>query len=564
MLRLGLSSLAVLSCLALTAACEQRAPGGTMGASGGAATGGSGGSAGTGAPLDCAQAPVPRAPLRRLTRFEYNNTVRDFLGVTSRPADSLPGEELGNGFGNDADVLGVSRLLIDGYRGVAAQLAKQVTADPATTVAFAGCDPAQLGEDACAQSFLGRFLARAFRRPAEPPELAVYTAAFARGRELGGDFASGIRLVVERALQTPQFLYRVELGEPVDAARLLARPGPYEMATRLSYLLWGSLPDQALFDAAAQGGLATKEGVLAQAQRMLGDPRAREVVGYFHGMLLGIRGLDHLERNAEFYPTYQPGLGALFRQETELFLDDVVWNGGGDLRSIFTAPYSFVNGPLAQYYGIAGVSGDAFQRVDVNPAQRQGLLTQASILALTTPGSRTDPVVRGKWVFSKLLCGVVGDPPPNVPKLPEPEPGLSVRDRLAMHRDDNACRGCHQLMDPIGFGFEHYDGAGLWRETDNGLPVDDSGEIVTHDVAGPFKGLLELGQKLGSSRDVRDCFVGHWLTYAYGRVETEQDVCTRSALEAALEQAQGNVKALLVALTQTDAFLYRPLVEAGK
>jgi hypothetical protein len=483
--------------------------------------------------------------------------------VTTRPADALPGEELGTGFGNEADSLGVSRLLVDGYRSIAEQIAKDKTADAATAIATAGCDPAALGEAACSQAFISEFLGRAFRRPPTPEDLTAYQSTFDSARSIAGDFASGLGAVIARALQAPQFLYRVELGETVDAAKNLARPSPYEMASRLSYLLWGSMPDEALLSAAREGKLGSAEGVRAEATRMLDDARARDVVRYFHGMLLGTRGIDHMERDAEYYPSFKSGMGALFRQETEAFLDDVIWNGSGDLTGIFTAPYTFVNGALAAFYGLPDVTGNDFQKVMLDPSRRAGLLTQASILTVTTPGSRTDPVVRGKWIYTKFLCGKVGDPPPNVPKLPEPTPGQSVRDRLAMHRESEACRGCHRLMDPIGFGFEHYDGVGLWRDQDNGLPVDDSGEIVGTDVAGPFQGVVELGQKLAESRDVRSCFVGNWLTFAYGRAETPADACSRRSLEKAFAESGGNIKALLLELTQTDAFLYRPTVVPG-
>jgi hypothetical protein len=509
----------------------------------------------------CDTQSVPRAPLRRITRFEYNNSVRDLLLVTSRPADVLPGEPLGTGFGNDADAVTTSHQLADGYRTIAQQIAQGVTADASAAANVAGCDPVVTGEEACRQQFLSSYLLRAFRRPPSAEEITAYGGAFTQGQTLGGDFASGVRAVVERSLQSPQFLYRIELGEPVDAARNLGRPTAYEMATRLSYFLWGSMPDAALFDAAQQGKLNSKEGVLAEAQRMLGDDKAKASLLYFHTMLFGTSGLDHLERDASAYPAFKPGMGVLFRQETERFLDDVVWSGAGDLATIFTAPYTFVNGPLATFYGIPNITGDGFQKVNLDVTRRSGLLTQASILTLTTPGTRTDPVVRGKWVYTKILCGAVGDPPLDVPPLPEPVPGQSVRERLALHRQAPACQGCHALMDPLGFGFEHFDGVGLWRDQENGVAVDDSGEVPESvDVAGPFNGVVDLAQKVAESADVRDCYASRFLNFAYGRAITPEDACSQATVETTFEQAQGNIKQLMLAVTQTEGFLLRPLV----
>jgi hypothetical protein len=217
-----------------------------------------------------------------------------------------------------------------------------------------------------------------------------------------------------------------------------------------------------------------------------------------------------------------------------------------------------VNSALASFYGLPAVAGDAFVKVNVDPAKRSGLLTQASILALTTPGSRTDPVVRGKWIYNNMLCRTVPDPPLNVPPVPEPTPGVTTRQRFEEHRNNDACRGCHLALDPIGFGFEHYDGVGLWRETENGLPIDDSGNVPNTDIAGDFKGAVELARKLGGSRDAQNCFVGKWLTFAYGRLETAQDACTRQSLQDAFAASGGDIKQLLIALTQTDAFLHGP------
>jgi hypothetical protein len=534
---------------------------------GGTAAGGSGGSSGTSGvggaagttpivQLDCSKPMAPRASMRRLTRFEYNNTVRDIFKITTRPADALPGEEVGNGFGNAADALGVSRLLIDGYRMVAHTIALQVAPDNATASSFAGC-PSPLNESTCSSKLIASLGLKAFRRPLEARETTSLTAIYTTGR-MSGDFAAGARAVIERILQSPQFLYRIEFGEAVDGSATLTRPTPHEMASRLSYLLWGSAPDQTLLDAAAAGKLRTKEEVLAEAQRLVADPRAKEIARFFHGQLYGIRGLDALVRDVNFYPTFKPGMGALMRQETEQFVDHVVWSGTGTFNELMTAPYTFVNSTLASFYGMPSVTGDAFTKVNVDTSKRLGLLTQASILALTTPGSRTDPVVRGKWIYNNMLCRTVPDPPKDIPPVPEPTPGVTTRQRFEQHRDNDACRGCHVMLDPIGFGFEHYDGVGLWRETENGLPIDDSGNVPDTDVAGDFRGAIELARKLGQSRDAQNCYVGKWLAYAYGRVETTQDACTRASLQDAFAAAGGNIRQLMVALTQTDAFLYGP------
>jgi hypothetical protein len=378
------------------------------------------------------------------------------------------------------------------------------------------------------------------------------------GKE-GTSHADGLKAVIEMTLQAPQFLYRAERGTAVAGQNVL-RPTSPEMATRLSYLLWGSMPDGPLLDKAMAGQLETKEQILAQAELMLQDPRARDVVRYFTTTLYGIAGLDGLERDAATFPAYDRSLGPLFRQETEHFIEDVVWNGASDFASLFNASYTFVNGPLAAFYGIPGVTGDQFQRVERDPAQRLGLLSHASVLASTTPGSRNDPVVRGKFIFEELFCGHVPSPPAGlVVKEPPADPTRTTRERFAAHRDQPACVGCHTMLDPIGYGLENFDGVGQWRDTENGKPIDASGVFPTElDVAGPFNGPVELAQKVASSQDARKCFSKKWLSFAYGRVLSDADACTQAQLENAFRDSGGNVKALLLAATQTDAFLYLP------
>lgn len=529
---------------------------------GAAATAGMAGMAGAGAggsaSVQCTQPSPGPAPIRRLTRFEYNNTVRDLLGDASFAGDRLPPELKGNGFSNDAASLTTTRVLVDAYRDIAVSLATQVTQDSAALAQLTTCDVATVGEEACARAFITDFGRKAFRRALSEPEAAALYAAYVAGKE-AATHPAGLKAVIEMALQSPQFLYRIELGVPLPGTAL-ARPTSSEMATRLSYLLWGSLPDVPLLDLAAADGLATAEQVRGQAELMLQDGKARDVVRYFTNTLYGIAGLAGLERNAEMFPSFTPSLGPLFRQETERFIADVIWNGAGDFATLFNAPYTFVNGPLAQFYGLTGVTGDDFQRVERDPTRRLGLLTHASVLAATTPGSRNNPVVRGKFIFEELFCGHVPSPPVglNVTEPPA-DPSRTTRERFTVHREMDACRGCHAMLDPIGFGLENFDGVGLWRDSENGKPIDASGELPEVDVAGPFTGPVELAQKIASSQDARACFAAKYLSFAYGRVPGEEDACSRQQLETAFLESGGNVKALLLAATQTDAFLYLPL-----
>jgi hypothetical protein len=524
-----------------------------------------GGSGSGGAPLDCTVPQPGEHPSQRLTRYEYTNTVRDLLGVTkvndSLPGDNLPPEQKGNGFSNDAAVITTTRLLVDAYSSTAAAIAKLATGD-ATALAKAtkNCDPKKTSEDACAEQFINDFGSRAFRRALDTDEHDAMTAVYKAGKA-GGAYADGISAVIEMVLQSPQYLYKVELGTP-SANPAVARPTSAEMATRLSYLLWGSIPDDALNAAAKADQLTTREQISAQATRMLDDPRAHGVITYFHDRLLGIDGLDTMQRDATAFPTYTPALGAAFRLETETFLDDLVFQGG-DFATMFTAKHTFMNGALAQFYGVPNITGTQFQKVDVNPAQRGGLLTQASILTAYTPGSHNNPVIRAKFVLQQILCSNVPDPPPALAamiKEPAFDPTTTTRQRFDAHANNAACAGCHVKLDGIGFGFEHFDPLGAWQQLDNGQAIDTSGHVLDTDAAGDFNGVLELEAKIAKSHDAQACYTGNWLNFAYGRTATAEDACTHQALNKALADANGNIKSLVLALAQTDAFLYRPLV----
>jgi len=554
--RLGLGAL-VLGCACYSGAGGQ-GDGGDDGSEGGSDAGD------TGEPI-CGDpdAVFPgRAPLRRLTRFEYNNTVRDLLGDDTLPANAFPSEEIGNGFGNDADAQSVSSLLAEQYAAVAEDVANRATISTTALSALTPCageivdttDPAT--EEACVRTFVEGFAMRAYRRPLEPGE-ADALVELQQAIRAESTFPVSLAAVIEAVLQSADFLYRVEHGVVDDAGR--RRPNGYEMATRLSYFLWGTMPDDELFAAAGSGELVTDEGVLAQASRMLDDERARPVVRHFFDNLLPISGLSQLERDPVRYPTYTAAIGALMRQETQTFLEREIFEGPGTWSAILTAPYSYMNGPLAQYYGITGVEGDEFQKVDLDTTQRLGLLLQAGVVAGTIHSNETNPVVRGSFLVQKMMCNVIPLPTGDVlaeVKPPDPDSGATARERYSQHSSDPACTPCHQLMDPVGLALENYDPVGLWRDTENGVTIDASGSVpgTNTTVDGP----VELVTAIAGAPQTHACFARNWSNFAYGRTLDANDDCTLAHIEQAFVDSEYDVRSLLLELTQTDAFLYLP------
>jgi hypothetical protein len=507
--------------------------------------------------LNCDAIEPGDAPIRRMTRAEYNNTVRDLLGDDSRPASSFVPEEEALGFNNQATSLGVTQLLAEQMMNAAEAISAKAVSDLSALMPY--CDPATAGEDACATMFIDRFGKRAFRRPVTPDEAARFFQLFAWGRATY-DFASGLGLVIQAMLQSPHFLYRVEMGMPDPVEADVVPLGPYEIASRLSYLIWNSMPDDDLFAAADAGELATKDQIAAQARRMLEHPRARQAVANFHSQWLKLTHIETVAKAQATYPLYHDGLRSLWKQETEAFLEHVVFDGEGDVATLLSAPYSMMNAELAAFYGVANPpSGEAFERVDLDPNERAGLLTQASLLAVNAKPNQSSPVHRGKFVREMLLCQLLPPPPNNVEiKPPEVKPGVTTRERFKEHSANPECASCHVLMDPIGFGFENYDGIGLWRDKDQGLPVDAGGALfATKDIDGTFNGAVELAKRLAESAEVRQCVATQWFRFGYGRAEGKTDACAMAEIQGAFAASGDNIKELLVGLTQTEAFLYR-------
>jgi hypothetical protein len=504
-----------------------------------------------------------RAPIRRLTRFEYNNTVRDLFGDTTQPANLLPPEELGNGFGNDADTISVSGLLAEQYGTVAEGVAARATATPEALARLAPCAGTLTPEteDACARTIIESLGPKVLRRPLAPGESdELMTLEQALRATADATFATAISGVIQAFLQSPEFLYRVELGVPDAARPELMRPSGDEMATRLSYFLWGTMPDDALREAARTGELLSDEGVLARAASMLDDPRSRPVIRFFFDNLLPISGLTDLQRDPALFPGFSSELGAAMREETQRFLEYEIFEGGGTWPSILTAPYTFVNGPLADFYGMAGVTGSEFVQAPLDTSQRLGLLTQASVMAGTVTTNRSNPVLRGSFVLNRLLCRNLALPTdPEVlamVQVPDDTTGATARERFSKHSSQTVCRSCHQYLDPIGFALENFDPIGQYRTEENGVTIDTSGMMPGADE--PITNAVDLARYLAESEDAQSCFALHWLEFAQGRSMGRDDMCTRRAVDAAFEESGYDVKQMLLSLTQTDAFLYYP------
>lgn len=517
------------------------------------------GAGGTGvvAPTTC-DTPYPnRAPIRRLTRFEYNSTVNALLGDATFPANSLPAELLGNGFGNDADEQPVSSFLVEQYSTIAGDIALRAT-QPDRIGAVVPCygTATEQTEEACARSFIEDFGKRAYRRPLESTEVEELLT-LERGIRASFPFETSLASVIEAVLQSPDFLYRPEFGVADAQYPELLRPSGYEMASRLSFLFWGTPPDDQLYQAAESGQLQSDAGVLAQATRLLDDPKARPVIEHFFDFYLPLNTLTDLSRDPVQFPTFNATIGSLMRKETQTFLEHEIFDGSGTWPGALTAPYTYVNEQLANFYGMTGVVGDEFQKVDVDVTKRLGLLTQGAIQAGTTISNFTNPVRRGVFLLRNIMCEDLPPPPEsfaNDIKPPDPESAATGRERYSMHSSTAVCAQCHHVMDPPGFALENFDAVGLWRDQENGVTIDASGQLDI--LPEPFDGPVELVTEIAASEQTQNCFAENWLNYAYGRTLDAGDACSVDAARSAFSQSGYNVKQLLLALTQTDAFLY--------
>lgn len=497
------------------------------------------------------------SPIRRLSAWEYDNTILDLLGDDTHPAAGFP-QEGGSGFDNNADVSAVTWLMAQKYMLASEDVAGRAVEDLGTLLP---CDPAgdAAVEHVCVEQWLDGFGPRAWRRPLTDYERDELLALFDELRATD-DLPTSLSMVLQALLQSPHFLYRVELGVPGEQGAAAVRLDDYEMASRLSYFLWGSMPDDELLDTAGAGGLSTPEDIETQARRMLDDPKARRMVEHFHEQWLGTIRLVSLDKDITEFPEWSPELSAKQVQEAAAFVDHVFFEGEGTLDELLTAPYTFVDAELAEFYGLPAPEGAGLQQVEgTGSMELSGILSLGGVLSAYSKANMTDPIKRGLFVREHLLCQIPPPPPDDVPLLPPVlDDDSTTREQFEQHRADPACAACHTLFDPIGFGFENYDAVGRWRTTENGFPIDASGELNGMDNGGEFDGVHAMGQKLAASDDVAECVTRQWFRFTYGRTESaEADACNMDTLTATFAESGHDLRELLVALTQTDAFLFR-------
>ena len=649
---------------------------------------------------DCDHPDPGRVTLRRLNRAEYNNTIRDLVGVDFKPADDFPADDSGYGFDNIGDVLALPPILLEKYLAAAekvldaAILTDETANQPrqkfeaekmhstakggvykgwalsldregeiARHVDFAedgeyifrarafgqqaGPDPARMEfrldykplkivdvkavesapgiyqvrfktkagshriaaayinnylnpndpdpenrdrnllidwveiigpikapplspaykqifisqptpttTNICARTIVNDFTRRAYRRPVAESDIDRLMKFFAMAQSDGESFEQSIKLTLQAVLVSPHFLFHEEVrpgaGEPKSVQPL----DDFALASRLSYFIWSSLPDDELFVQASRGTL--RKNLEGQVKRMLKNPKSSALVENFAGQWLQLRTLKTVTPDPDQFPTFDESLRAAMQKETELFFEDIL-RADDSVLNLLDAKYTFLNERMARHYGIAGIKGDEFRRVSLKDTPRGGILTHASVLTITSNPTRTSPVKRGKWILENILGTPPPPPPPEVPVLSETKEIVlsgSLRQRMEQHRANPKCASCHARMDPLGFGFENYDGVGAWRERDGKFPIDSSGNFFSGESfrnAGELKTILIKRKKDAFLR----CISEKMLTYALGRGLEFYDTCAVDEISKKLAKQGGKFSSLVCAIARSAPFQRR-------
>lgn len=497
--------------------------------------------------------------LRRLTRVEYDNTVRDLLGDTSRPAVAFPSDD-----SVVADLTQVSTLFFEKHEAAVEKMvndawAREVAGMQPATAKLMVC-PLKAGDTACARNIVTSFARKAWRRPVTAAELDPYFKLLDVAQMRGDDISVGVKLGLQTLLLAPEFLFRMELDARAGSRNLTA----HELAVRLSYMLWSSTPDARLMEVADSGALLAPATLGSEMTRMLGDPKAMAFAENFVAHWLSLGSLAAAQPNPMLFPGFdEPMRHAMAGETIQLFR--AFLNEGHHIRDIVDADFSFVNDRLAKHYGLTLPTSNApagdLRRVSMPAGPRRGVLGHAGILTMTSGPTATSPVKRGKFVLSQLLCSKPPPPPPGADNLPkEAVEAKTERERLAIHRANPQCAACHALMDPIGLGLENFDFVGRHRtKYENGAAIDTSGQLVG---GGSFTTLEELRGLVKTDERIPACVAKQLFVYAIGRETAPSDECVQKSIVDRFA-GTGKLSDLLSALAGSPPFMQRRAESAG-
>ncbi len=543
-----------------------------------------------GATCNGSQPAVDYSPVRRISRVEYNNMVRDLLGDRTHPADPFVSEsplEFGVNFVANT-YTSVSPLILQQYVNAAEALAQNAVANTSGLTALLGCSTQ---DPTCAQKFIDTFANRAFRGQFDSTVESSLVQLFT---DVSGqtDFATGIQAVITAVLESPRFLYVLEFGSGSAIGNVVPL-SQYEVAGRLALFLWRSVPDAPLMQLAANGQLGSADQVRAQAQVMLQDPKARDAVDDFTTQWMQLQLTSSLDKDAQFTKWNSLGkIGEELFDETLTNYAQAVLADNATLTDVLTSPASYINQDLASFYAVG--SGGGGKSVTVNdPAlpqgettfvqtmlpSRAGILTNGGVLASQSHTTLPSAVLRGKLVREQVLCNLIGPPPPNIPPAPTTPPdGGTFRQQFEAAHDLPGCINCHKYMDPLGWAFGNFDATGAYQATDsNGFQgtfpsIDSSGAInginpgdLGYGVDGgiPINGASDLTTQLAGATQVQECFALQQFRYALSRVESAHDACSAQQIESAFTSGNLNIQKLMIAIVGTDAFRYRSVDNAG-
>lgn len=499
-----------------------------------------------------------RVTIRRLNRNEYNYTVRDLFGVNFAPGRDFPADGAGGeGFDNVGDSLFIPPILMEKYLGASRAIIESLYSDPARLNRVLIARPTEkISPEDAARATLTYHATLAFRRRIAPEDLEAMLALFTKNLAAGLDFEQALRAPLQSLLVHPAFLFRIEEDQPGKPDWPLSS---FELATRLSYFLWSSMPDRRLFKLADEGKLSDPAILRAEIDRLLDDRRSEAIARHFAGQWLGFDDLREVaEPDVNRFPTFTPSLRDAMLRESVLFFNHLI-RENRPVSDLIHADYTFLNSELARHYGIPGVAGNQFQRVALTDPNRGGVIGQASILTVTSVPLRTSPVKRGKWILDNLLGTPPPPPPPDAGELPADDrssEGLSFRQQLELHRQRPSCAGCHERIDPLGFGLENFDAIGRWRDKDaNGKPVD-SLATLPGDIS--FSTPAELKQLLAQSDDL---FLRNlcrkMLGYALGRPLEYYDEPVITDLVKTLRANDLRIRPLIHAIVASKPFQHR-------